>query len=151
MWNIIIECFKLKKRFVRRQKKKKKKGKCPKLVSWVKRKTKQCTFSLHLLLLEKKKKKQQQHFFFFFQKNQKTITQDRTITYKCCQLKVSRLVSQSPCLSSFLRMQYTDKVILRAVGLDSQSHWACSLHSIIESHQISSRNSSTKISIMRAV
>ena len=97
---------------------------------------------------EKKKKKQQN---IFFQKNQKTVTQDRTITYKCCQLKVSSLVSQSPCLSSFLHMQYTDKVILRAFGLDSQSHWACSLHSIIESHQISSRNSSTKISIMRAV
>lgn len=95
-----------------------------------------------------KKKKQQN---IYFQKNQKTITQDCTITYKYCQLKVSRLVSQSPCLSSFLRMQYTDKEILRAVGLDSQSRWACSLHSIIESHQISSRNSSTKISIMRAV
>ena len=150
MWNIIIECFKLKKRFVRRQKKKKKEN-VQSLFLELKERQNNAHFLCIYFYWKKKKKKQQQHFFFFFQKNQKTITQDRTITYKCCQLKVSRLVSQSPCLSSFLRMQYTDKVILRAVGLDSQSHWACSLHSIIESHQISSRNSSTKISIMRAV
>ena len=132
-------------------KKKKKKENVQSLFLELKERQNNAHFLCIYFYWKKKKKKQQQHFFFFFQKNQKTITQDRTITYKCCQLKVSRLVSQSPCLSSFLRMQYTDKVILRAVGLDSQSHWACSLHSIIESHQISSRNSSTKISIMRAV
>lgn len=149
MWNIIIECFKLKERFVRGQKKKKKEN-VQSLFLELKERQNNAHFLCIYFYWKKKKKKQQQNIFFS-QKNQKTITQDCTITYKCCQLKVSRLVSQSPCLSSFLRMQYTDKVILRAVGLDSQSHWACSLHSITESHQISSRNSSTKISIMRAV
>lgn len=50
-------------------------------------------------------------------------------------IKVSRLVSQSPCLShGFVHVQYTDDVVLRAVGLDSESHCPSSVRSITQSH-----------------
>ena len=64
MWNIIIECFKLKERFVRRPKKKKKEN-VPSLFLELKERQNNAHFSLHLLLLEKKKEKTTTKHFFF--------------------------------------------------------------------------------------
>lgn len=104
---------------------------------------------MQLLLLEKKN--QRRNIFVFKRVEIKDHYTRLHDLLQILAIKALKLVSPNRHLSSFLHTQYTDDVILRAFGLDLQSHWSSSLHSIIESHQTSGRNSSTKISVLRTV